>query len=180
VRGSGHGRFRSQGRYSAATVRGTIWSTIDECDGTRTVSFRGHVIASSGFIVQDLSPGENEIGYCFPRQVPTSKHDYCISVLSNPGEEVIGFGLGLRRPQASQYTLCVLAPSGTNRCNNYPVARHDQSDYEIGVVSCLQDEGPGTYLARWYLGSQELGIPLSFTMTKPHPDFTVPCAVEAG
>jgi sugar lactone lactonase YvrE len=32
-----HGRFRTRGRYSAATVRGTEWDTIDRCDGTLTV-----------------------------------------------------------------------------------------------------------------------------------------------
>ncbi|MGZ4331685.1 MAG: hypothetical protein ACXVXL_27240, partial [Solirubrobacteraceae bacterium] len=31
---SGHGKFRTKGRYAAATVRGTIWTTADRCDGT--------------------------------------------------------------------------------------------------------------------------------------------------
>jgi hypothetical protein len=31
---SGHGRFRTRGRYSAATVRGTAWTMSDRCDGT--------------------------------------------------------------------------------------------------------------------------------------------------
>ena len=34
LRGSGHGKFRTKGRYAAATVRGTIWTTADRCDGT--------------------------------------------------------------------------------------------------------------------------------------------------
>ena len=34
LHGSGHGKFRSKGRYAAATVRGTIWTTADRCDGT--------------------------------------------------------------------------------------------------------------------------------------------------
>ncbi|MHB8690428.1 MAG: beta-propeller fold lactonase family protein [Solirubrobacteraceae bacterium] len=38
-----HGRFRTKGRYSAATVRGTIWDTTDRCDGTLTVVHRGVV-----------------------------------------------------------------------------------------------------------------------------------------
>jgi hypothetical protein len=37
------GRFRTRGRYSAATVRGTIWDTVDRCDGTLTVVKRGSV-----------------------------------------------------------------------------------------------------------------------------------------
>jgi hypothetical protein len=31
---SGKGRFRTRGRYAAATVRGTGWTTTDYCDGT--------------------------------------------------------------------------------------------------------------------------------------------------
>ena len=37
------GKFRTRGRYSAATVRGTSWDTIDRCDGTLTVVHRGTV-----------------------------------------------------------------------------------------------------------------------------------------
>jgi hypothetical protein len=40
---SGHGRFRTRGRYSAGTVRGTVWDTSDRCDGTLTVVRRGTV-----------------------------------------------------------------------------------------------------------------------------------------
>jgi hypothetical protein len=31
---SGHGKFRTTGRYSAATVRGTKWTIADKCNGT--------------------------------------------------------------------------------------------------------------------------------------------------
>jgi hypothetical protein len=39
---SAHGKFRTKGRYSAATVRGTKWTVADRCDGTLT-----HVVADS-------------------------------------------------------------------------------------------------------------------------------------
>ena len=38
-----NGSFRTSGRYSAATVRGTIWETSDRCDGTLTSVRRGAV-----------------------------------------------------------------------------------------------------------------------------------------
>jgi Concanavalin A-like lectin/glucanases superfamily len=38
-----HGKFRTKGRYSAATVRGTQWTTQDRCDGTLTKVRRGVV-----------------------------------------------------------------------------------------------------------------------------------------
>ncbi len=40
---SGHGHFTVQGRYSAATVRGTVWSVGDRCEGTLTKVTRGVV-----------------------------------------------------------------------------------------------------------------------------------------
>jgi WD40-like Beta Propeller Repeat len=44
LRANANGRFRTRGRYSAATVRGTQWDTIDRCDGTLTKVTRGTVI----------------------------------------------------------------------------------------------------------------------------------------
>jgi hypothetical protein len=41
--GSGKGRFKTRGRFSAATVRGTIWLTEDRCDGTLTKVTKGKV-----------------------------------------------------------------------------------------------------------------------------------------
>ena len=41
--GKGKGRFRTRGRYSSGTVRGTSWITEDFCDGTRTRVFVGVV-----------------------------------------------------------------------------------------------------------------------------------------
>ena len=38
-----NGRFETQGRYSAATVRGTEWTTSDQCNGTLTRVQRGVV-----------------------------------------------------------------------------------------------------------------------------------------
>jgi hypothetical protein len=43
LRGNGSGRFRTRGRYSSATVRGTDWTVTDRCDGTLTTVKRGRV-----------------------------------------------------------------------------------------------------------------------------------------
>lgn len=43
LRSSAQGRFRTRGRHSAATVRGTVWTTVDRCDGTLTRVKRGRV-----------------------------------------------------------------------------------------------------------------------------------------
>ena len=41
--GDGRGKFRTKGRYGAATVRGTKWLTVDRCDGTLVRVERGKV-----------------------------------------------------------------------------------------------------------------------------------------
>jgi hypothetical protein len=43
LRGSARGRFRTSGRNSSATVRGTVWDVTDRCDGTLTKVRRGRV-----------------------------------------------------------------------------------------------------------------------------------------
>jgi hypothetical protein len=44
LRGSAKGRFRTTGRFAAATVRGTDWGLRDRCDGTLTVVRDGVVV----------------------------------------------------------------------------------------------------------------------------------------
>jgi hypothetical protein len=43
LRSNANGRFRTRGRHSAATVRGTIWTVTDRRDGTLTTVKRGRV-----------------------------------------------------------------------------------------------------------------------------------------
>jgi hypothetical protein len=43
---SAHGRFRTRGRYAAATVRGTVWNTADRCDGTLIAVRRDTVLVT--------------------------------------------------------------------------------------------------------------------------------------
>jgi hypothetical protein len=44
LRANARGRFQTRGRNSSATVRGTIWTTTDRCDGTLTSVKRGKVV----------------------------------------------------------------------------------------------------------------------------------------
>jgi hypothetical protein len=46
LRSSAHGRFRTTGRYSAATVRGTKWTIADRCDGTLTHDITDSVVVN--------------------------------------------------------------------------------------------------------------------------------------
>ena len=49
LRASAHGKFRTSGRYSAATVRGTKWTVADRCDGTLTHDIT-HSVAVTDFV----------------------------------------------------------------------------------------------------------------------------------
>jgi hypothetical protein len=44
LRATAKGRFETRGHYSAATVRGTTWTTSDRCDGTFTAVKHGVVV----------------------------------------------------------------------------------------------------------------------------------------
>ena len=44
LRANARGRFRTSGRNSSATVRGTKWTVEDRCDGTLTAVQRGRVV----------------------------------------------------------------------------------------------------------------------------------------
>ena len=41
--GSGHGRFKTSGRFASATVRGTVWFMAERCDGSYVYVKRGRV-----------------------------------------------------------------------------------------------------------------------------------------
>jgi hypothetical protein len=42
--GNAHGRFRTRGRHSVATIRGTKWLVKDTCKNTLTRSIQGTVV----------------------------------------------------------------------------------------------------------------------------------------
>ena len=44
LRGSANGRYKTGGRRSAATVRGTVWTVTDQCNGTLTKVAKGRVV----------------------------------------------------------------------------------------------------------------------------------------
>jgi hypothetical protein len=41
-----HGKFRTKGRYVAATTRGSVWTIADRCDGTLTHVTRDSVLVN--------------------------------------------------------------------------------------------------------------------------------------
>jgi hypothetical protein len=168
LRGHVHGRFRTVGRYTAATVRGTDWQTVDRCDGTLTVDEQGSVEATTGELTFLLKPGQTAIGYCFPPNATPQTREFCIVEVSQPAEGLFGFGIGLRSAETA-YDLCVRAPSGTERCRHFPLAPTNAAGVRTSAVVCPQDEGAGDYTARWLVAGRQLGIALPFTATRSQP-----------
>ncbi|MGZ4236851.1 MAG: hypothetical protein ACXVHC_00450 [Frankiaceae bacterium] len=69
LHGSAHGKFRSKGRYAAATVRGTIWTIADRCDGTLTHAIKD-TVSVSDFVRHKtiiLRPGHSYLALAKPR-----------------------------------------------------------------------------------------------------------------
>ena len=60
--GDGKGRFRTRGRYSAATVRGTKWLVEDRCEGTLTRVARGEVEVEVFGASEQAPEGQQEVG----------------------------------------------------------------------------------------------------------------------
>jgi hypothetical protein len=169
LRGRAHGRFRTRGRYSAATVRGTVWLTEDTCDGTNTQDINGSVETATGTGQGfTLNPGQSAIFYCFPPGSAFHTPDYCTAILSQPADGLFAFGLGIRG-DAQSYTVCVTTPSGAQTCGEFGFSEPGPTGARISAVSCTQFEGPGTYVVRWFIAGQQVGPPLPFVATIPQP-----------
>ena len=168
LQASAHGHFRTTGRYSAATVRGTEWQTIDRCDGTLTVDVKGAVDTTTGALTFLLKPGQTAIGYCFPANATPQTRRFCIVEVSQPADGLFGFGIGLRRA-ATSYQLCIQAPSGIERCRQFLLSAPNAAGVRTSAVVCPQDEGAGRYFVRWLISGQQIGLTLPFTATLPAP-----------
>jgi hypothetical protein len=163
-----HGQFRTDGRYSAATVRGTEWQTIDRCDGTLTVDTAGDVETITGTLRFLLKPGQTALGYCFPPNATPRTRQFCIVEISQPADGLFGFGIGLRRA-ATSYQLCIRAPSGIERCRQFLLSAPNAAGVRTSAVVCPQDEGAGSYFVRWLIAGQQVGVTLPFRATLPAP-----------
>jgi hypothetical protein len=168
--GRAHGRFRTRGRNSSATVRGTSWVTTDACDGTSTLSQSGKVATKSLGQSFDLDPGE-EITY-FCNKFFVAPDTYCVFLLRAPAMGLWATGL-LAITNETQYDLCVDGPGGEQRCTTYPLSAPDRVNFRTGIAACYVDRGPGTYVFHWRLAGMELFPPLDFTT--PVAGLNAPC-----
>jgi hypothetical protein len=75
LHGKAHGKFRTTGRYSAATIRGTVWTVADRCDGTLTHAIKD-VVTVTDFVRHktiQLHPGHSYLALANPPKVKKPK-----------------------------------------------------------------------------------------------------------
>jgi hypothetical protein len=165
--GKAHGRFRTKGRYNAATVRGTVWLTEDFCDTSRIESQEGVVQASSTAPVgptYNLQPGQFLDTFC--NSGPPVTEYFCLLLLSQPADNAFGFGLLLQNSPYNSYTLCITGPFRYD-CGGFYVTDPDTNGFRTSAVVCKPGQGPGQYQVDWYIGGYHLGVPAYFQSTQP-------------
>jgi hypothetical protein len=190
LHGRAHGRFRTRGRYAAATVRGTQWTTMDRCDGTGIADHAGHVQSQArGAPLQfDLASGQS-IGYrCSQAGAPPVSTGYCLAVLAQDTTVVVGghrsrvvlYAAGLITMSPDDQTdLCVTDPTGKTTCTPYPLAPVDQFAFREAIVGCVPNAGAGDYEIGWRVRGVALGAPLSYHAPAPAASLS-PCRAWLG
>jgi hypothetical protein len=156
--GRARGRFRTRGRYSAATVRGTKWLTQDLCQGTATSVAEGVVQASFFGTTVTLHRGNGFITYC------SASGDFCTSVQSRAGDHVLRIG-GF--PFRGSYRLCVTGPDAGSDCGTFPFrrGRFDIYSSDVSWRDNFPSRGSGDYSVHWELDPQTpLGPDLFFAV----------------
>jgi hypothetical protein len=188
LHGSAHGRFRTVGRYAAATVRGTAWTTAESCSATMISDNRGQVATQSNNaeLSYSLSPGAQSIYRCAAAGQPPVSSAYCVAVLTEDRTSIVNgqpvrsfdFATGVATEStADTAELCIAGPS-QSFCTAYPLTPPDRAGFRIALAACVPSQGPGTYDLTWLVDGVALGAPLAFRASVG-AEFQ-PCLTELG
>lgn len=188
LHGSAHGKFRTVGRYAAATVRGTKWTTADACGGTMITDHRGQVATQSNTaeLSYSLVPGAQSLYRCAAQgQLPVSSA-YCLALRTEDitsmvnGQPVRSFDFitGVATAStADTARLCIAGPR-QSFCTDYPLTPTDRFGFRLALAACVPGQGPGDYSLTWMVDGVALGAPLEFTA--PVGAVSQPCLTELG
>jgi hypothetical protein len=188
LHGTAHGRFRTVGRYAAATVRGTKWTTTDGCGGTMISDHRGQVDtqSSNAELTYSLRPGSQSTYRCSANGQPPVSGSYCLGVLTEDVTSVVNgqsvrsfdFLTGVATESSADVAqLCVAGPQ-QSVCTDYPLTPPDRAGFRIALAGCFPTQGPGRYSLTWSVGGVALGDPLVFQA--PVGAEFQPCLTELG
>jgi hypothetical protein len=160
VFGRARGRFRTRGRNSSATVRGTDWLTEDRCEGTVTVNKSKNKTSEIDTRYRDLEfklePGQTVTYYC--NKLAIVPDMYCVVLLAQPADGLIGGGI-LTQVDTPTYDFCVQAPDGQAGCQrDIPLTDRDPNGFRQGVFVCPVRQAGKFYFA-WSLDHVNLLYP---------------------
>ena len=160
------GNFVVVGVSASAVASGrATYSLTDACDGTQIIDKSGRVVAQhKQAAAKKLKPGQSDIDYCHPASSPT----FCQFMIQSPRSSVFSFGLSLTRPRATSFSVCYRTPAGKRKCFT---ARLSQGSLQGGGLSCIVNDGPGTYPVRYFVAGRQIGIRLHFRATRPRQVF---------
>jgi hypothetical protein len=177
--GRAHGRFRSVGRHSSATIRGTTWITEDMCSGSTVITaVAGGKVDSKADKGTDqlLEPGESSEDFCHDGAVPGIADWYCVGVLRDPKNNIFAFSLIIEppggfgeqpvAPRPEGADVCIRMPTGEEPCTHYPF-----DDIDLAHDACSPAAGPGLYTIRWRVNGVDLPVPVTFTSKRAHEPF---------
>lgn len=171
--GRAHGRFRTRGRNSSATVRGTTWVTEDRCEGTVTENKSpdpdSKIETETGDDLQfELAPGQTITYYC--NKLTIEPDTYCIVLLAQPADGVIGGGI-ITQVDTPSYYFCVQAPDGQAGCSDaLPLSERDPEGFRQAIFVCPVRQRGQFYFA-WSLDGQNLLFPaLTLSLDVEGPD----------
>jgi hypothetical protein len=163
---SAGGNFLVVGVDATAVASGqATYSLVDACDGTRIIDESGRVVAQHKQApAKKLRPGQSDTDYCHPAGSPR----YCQFLVQSPRSSVFSFGLGLTQPRATSFRVCYRTPAGKPRCFRGPLS---PGSVQGGDLTCIVNDGPGTYPVRYFVAGGQIGITLRFKATQPRQMF---------
>lgn len=169
--GNAHGQFRTRGRNSSATVRGTTWLTEDRCEGTviknMSPSPASKVETQTRDLQFELEPGWTVTYFC--NHLDIQPDTYCTVLLARPADGLIGGGI-ITQVDVPNYDLCIAAPDNSKGCYQFPLSTRSPSGFRQAVFGCAVNVR-GTYYFGWSLDGQTLLAPgaLSLVINQPAP-----------
>jgi hypothetical protein len=147
--GRAHGRFRTRGRNSSATVRGTEWLTEDRCTGTvvknESPNKTSMVDTATRTFEFHLKPGQTATGYCNRQYIAPDL--YCVMLLAQPADGLLGAGI-ITQVDRPEYAFCVRWPDASEHCFKAPFTERDAQGFRLSALACPV-AAPGRYDVAW-------------------------------
>ena len=136
------------------------------------VQVDGTLLAGDRVIIRGaerLEPGQSVIYLCntdgFTAPDGRRLSDlYCIVVLSQPADNLFGFGIATTGTPVDTYQLCIQEPDNMVGCDNFPFGP-EEDGIKAGGVGCFPRQ-EGSHYAGWGLENNLLPIPLPFESSK--------------